>query len=576
MAISPCANPWFYLSGFPDGSYTPCCFLHFKAPMDAPNLMAVEGVRARFNSTEMKSLRSRLIRGDLSGLPCESCIASNRQISTLPEVPPLTDPRYAELWERIEASYHAGELSLSYLPLVFSILLTTRCNIDCVMCVLGDKETRDNPTHEVSGEALIELVREVGYQGMAIVKLSGGEPLYMKQTKAVLDYFAEYRCGPRLGMYTNGVLLHKYLPMLEKLEGLDFWISVDGYGDAYEIIRRKAKWSVVEENLRLIAQARDRHPGWRVSINSVIMRSSIESFPKLIELASSLGIDVGISGISGEYWDENVFLFPDLLEKLSWREALGESQRIAQRYGNDLLIDRLVRLRADLEGENDGERRRGILLSDSEMQNMARRIAELQLVGKRVVAWGVDRRLISLMSAGIFDDLDIQGIVDDGGRHEGRWFGGVEICPPEMVMDRAEEVLLFAVGDWAQRATNLISTRWPHIQVHDLNALAQFEIDSANRLAVSLAGRDVVVYGAGEMFKELMSRTRIGSICVKAVADSNMAIWGKAVEGVPVVAPGRISCYGTDVLIASRGSRDAIAESIRELYGSSLRVYSVV
>lgn len=90
--------------------------------------------------------------------------------------------------------------------------------------------------------------------------------------------------------------------------------------------------------------------------------------------------------------------------------------------------------------------------------------------------------------------------------------------------------------------------------------------------------RQLLVWGAGEMGTALVRACRTAGLDVAGVTDSNPALWGSSVEGVPVLSPAEARDRGPHVYaIGSLAFAADIEQALRRDYGTvsaSLQVFS--
>jgi hypothetical protein len=90
--------------------------------------------------------------------------------------------------------------------------------------------------------------------------------------------------------------------------------------------------------------------------------------------------------------------------------------------------------------------------------------------------------------------------------------------------------------------------------------------------------RRLLVWGAGEMGSALIKACRTAGVDVAGVTDSNPALWGSSVEGVPVLSPGEARTRGPHVYaIGSLAFAADIEQALRREYRTTsdrLQVFS--
>ncbi|AKL98385.1 radical SAM protein [Endomicrobium proavitum] len=92
----------------------------------------------------------------------------------------------------------------SCLPVLLSLSVTTRCNLNCSFCV-GDKSIEGVNT-DMSAEFVNKLLNLKISKGLLIAGLTGGEPLLNKEIFEIIKTIKKRKL--RCGMITNGTLLN--------------------------------------------------------------------------------------------------------------------------------------------------------------------------------------------------------------------------------------------------------------------------------------------------------------------------------------------------------------------------------
>lgn len=137
-------------------------------------------------------------------------------------------------------------------PLVVEFDPTTACNLACPDCISRDLLNQGYFTRE----RIRELAREMVDAGVkAVILIGGGEPLAHPEIRWVIDYLHDH--GVKLGLTTNGTLMHKFMDILPtKFD----WIRVSmdaGTPETFQKIRPshsgKSLFGDVVENMRELA-----------------------------------------------------------------------------------------------------------------------------------------------------------------------------------------------------------------------------------------------------------------------------------------------------------------------------------
>jgi MoaA/NifB/PqqE/SkfB family radical SAM enzyme len=148
------------------------------------------------------------------------------------------------------------------------ILLTSRCNLTCVMCNSIHLKKAALAEAEVRG-----LIEDGDVLGFDLIEISGGEPYYLKYFSAVIEDYAG-KIAPNIRILSNAYSLDKEL--IGQLAGrsrLAFQVSFDGTRDVHNFIRvqnRYDAFSKSDENFRLLSKA-----GLGVSLQTVIQRHNV-------------------------------------------------------------------------------------------------------------------------------------------------------------------------------------------------------------------------------------------------------------------------------------------------------------
>lgn len=213
---------------------------------------------------------------------------------------------------------------------VIYFTITTRCNLSCIYCYIGDDRRRPDNMVSVGNAAIIlQKVRE--FNPLARIVITGGEPLTHPGIFQILDHLEER--GMKFTLGTNAVLIDR--PCAEKLKGyknLSFvQTSLDGMTPEVHAITRGNTWHATMKGIsHLIEQ------NVPFSIAPTLHEGNIHEIPGLVRLAFDN---------SGFYTPNHLRRFPHAprvhtitLKPESLRKCILETSGINDRqYNRDVL-----------------------------------------------------------------------------------------------------------------------------------------------------------------------------------------------------------------------------------------------
>jgi MoaA/NifB/PqqE/SkfB family radical SAM enzyme len=214
------------------------------------------------------------------------------------------------------------------LPRAMHYISTHRCNARCVMCGIW-KET-DSREHELSADALSEIVADRLFSQMEFVGISGGEPFLRDDLPELCGVFLD-RCAKvkRISVTTNGTLTRRMssaLPEIaERTRGagalLDVSVSLHGMGEMLdEIYGVERAFAKIERTIAALEELRNDGQ-LSFSLNCVLLASNLAGARGLKRWAAGRGIP--LSFVIGEHrlrfrteGLDDAFVAPDDLEPL--------------------------------------------------------------------------------------------------------------------------------------------------------------------------------------------------------------------------------------------------------------------
>lgn len=169
---------------------------------------------------------------------------------------------------------------------IVSIQLTNKCNLRCKHCCVDAGESIDMNV-ELSTDEIKEIFDKVIRWKPRNIMLSGGEPMYRKDFKELLEYLRNNYSG-KIVLSTNAMLINE-----NNIRWLVNWcdafeISIDGVDeDTCSAVRGKGVFNKVCESVRLIKKYTDKP----INMSMVFSEKNDYLVPKFKELNKKMGTE---------------------------------------------------------------------------------------------------------------------------------------------------------------------------------------------------------------------------------------------------------------------------------------------
>ena len=337
-----CVAPWTTL--IINGSvYNCCCFYGMpNTGLEFPR--SEEEVMKIFNSKGFRDLRQRLIDGNIKGTGCEVCLMRRGQALSS-----ISDEFKKDVVDKARKSIAACEVEVDYPPFLLALNTSPECNLRCIMCYNSDLPKQRIKGSLVPYKRFISMLSDVGLDNVEVISVVGGEPFMTEDALETFRFIADtQKNGVRVSVNTNGTLLHNHWDLIEKLEGLRLEFSIDAFEDNYEKIRKGASWKRMLNNFETYSSMVKDNPGLEIGINVVVMKSSLPDLAKVLRLGAEHNARVRFSSIIGDYFDENIFQFPELLAGMPWQSYFDEAITIGDESDPDA-AEMLRGIRKDIQ-----------------------------------------------------------------------------------------------------------------------------------------------------------------------------------------------------------------------------------
>ncbi len=173
------------------------------------------------------------------------------------------------------------------IPLSGMLELTSRCNLRCIHCYLGNQDAQHaKRAMEMDTEQLKSLLDELAEAGTLFLTITGGDPMMRK------DFVEIYAHGVRLGMlvivFCDGVLVSdKIISAFQELPPRRVEISIYGATEeTYEKVTRiKGSYRKCIRGIERLLNA-----GITVALKTILMSTNEHEFEHMRQMAEDYGV----------------------------------------------------------------------------------------------------------------------------------------------------------------------------------------------------------------------------------------------------------------------------------------------
>lgn len=281
-------------------------------------------------SQNVESARRAILEGRSLRLQGRLDLAAARFREALALCPAAEEP-YWHNTALNEIEITEGAEVLRSRPRSLSLVLSNRCNIECIMCSVWNDpwEMPEKSLRDIAG--LFPTLCRLMWQGGEVFMSPRFEPLF--------DMAAAH---PNLQQHitTNGLLLGRRWARKIAWSNTHVIFSIDGVTKAtYERIRKEGRFERLLEGLRLINEARDEFfasGAWRdfpLTMNATIMRSNVMEMEDFVDFAHEhrfKALQINPVDISGP---EDIFRSRDAAALAHISEAVPRMRARAEKLG---------------------------------------------------------------------------------------------------------------------------------------------------------------------------------------------------------------------------------------------------
>ena len=173
------------------------------------------------------------------------------------------------------------------IPISYDLRYSNLCNLECQMC--NPKESSSIAIRRGIANDFLSSEIDIDINEQATdIYLAGGEPFLIKSFSRLLDKVVNKDC--EIVINTNATILTEHLMLqLDKFSNISFVISIDGYGNLNEKIRKNSIWNDILANIDTLAK---RYGGYHIFfVNTAVQKDNINELLSLGQWIESLGIN---------------------------------------------------------------------------------------------------------------------------------------------------------------------------------------------------------------------------------------------------------------------------------------------
>jgi len=268
-------------------TFCPYLFLHYHLDTDKATKLcchatdSINGKTLDFDSSIYRTLREKNLNNEKLRY-CNKCYTAEDQgYTSLRQrcIDDVTD-RVDLLFEQVAKHKNNEKL----LPNWYDLRISNNCNLSCVMCGPQYSSTWAQELSKDNTHLGFEIDVEINPNTYKI-QLAGGEPFMIKKFAAMLSKVDNTDC--EIVVNTNATIVTK--PLLEQLKRFrNVWIvlSIDGYGELNNSIRRGSDWNTIVKNIKMFMDNE-----FTVLVNTVLQRDNVSHLYELGMWMESIGID---------------------------------------------------------------------------------------------------------------------------------------------------------------------------------------------------------------------------------------------------------------------------------------------
>lgn len=280
----------------------------------------------------LQQIRTDMLN-DVGATPCIGCY--QQEENKLISYRQLAIKDFLPLEDKVNQCIDDFNNNKEVQPISYDLRYSNLCNLECQICYPAVSSAIARAKGKTVTFFSYEPDLSVNSDAERVY-LAGGEPFLIKSYVKVLNSITNTDCI--VVVNTNGtVLTESMLSALDRFPNITFTVSIDGYGELNDRLRKNSDWNTIVNNVKTLI---DRY-GTCIQVNTVIQKDNINHLLPLGKWIESMGINFWTFSEldnKGQYYYKNCqnIVIPDELFDLPIISTNIESVKILKQICQEL------------------------------------------------------------------------------------------------------------------------------------------------------------------------------------------------------------------------------------------------
>lgn len=269
-------------------TFCPYAFVHYHLDTDKSSKLCchspinIRNETLDFNHSTFKKIRSQMLAGEKLR-HCVNCYQSEADGTESARQRSFEDIETSGQMDYLLQQIENHKNNQPVTPGWYDLRISNNCNLACQMCSHLYSSTWAQDIGLDNQHLGFEPNINMNSQAYKI-QLVGGEPFMIRKFAKMLQQVKNPNC--EIVVNTNGTIItDPLMQQLKRFNKVHITVSLDGYKELNEKIRRYSKWDTVDKNIKIFIAE-----GFDVLVNTVVQKDNVNNLLPLGEYLQSLKI----------------------------------------------------------------------------------------------------------------------------------------------------------------------------------------------------------------------------------------------------------------------------------------------